>query len=117
MSDKHLHTAHPNVLNRLKRAHGHLQNVIAMMENKRACMDIAEQLHAVERPDSAAKKLVIHDHLDHCLEEVVGLDAAHVRASIAEFKDITKYLQLQAPDFESPRELRRLQPLRRRSHE
>ena len=55
-------------------------------------MDIAQQLHAVERAISAAKKLVIHDHLDHCLEEIVGVDAAHMRASIDEFKDITKYL-------------------------
>lgn len=92
MSDKHLHTAHPDVVNRLKRAHGHLQNVITMIEKERPCMDIAQQLHAVERAISAAKKLVIHDHLDHCLEEIVGVDAAHMRASIDEFKNITKYL-------------------------
>lgn len=92
MSDKHLHKAHPDVVKRLKRANGHLQNVIAMIEQERACVDIAQQLHAVERAISAAKKLVIHDHLDHCLEEVVGAGPAAVRSSIAEFKDITKYL-------------------------
>ena len=92
MAEKHLHTAHPDVVNRLRRAHGHLQNVIAMIEEERACVDIAQQLHAVERAISAAKKLVIHDHLDHCLEEVVGASPAAMRSSIAEFKDITKYL-------------------------
>ena len=92
MPDKHLHTAHLDVVNRLKRAHGHLQNVIAMIEDERACVDIAQQLHAVERAISAAKKIVIHDHLDHCLEKIVSVDAAQLRASIAEFKDITKYL-------------------------
>ena len=92
MSEPHLHTAHTDVLNRLKRASGHLQNVIAMIEAKRACIDIAQQLHAVEKAVSAAKKRVIHDHLDHCLEHVVGAEAASVRTSIAEFKDITKYL-------------------------
>jgi uncharacterized protein len=92
MADKHLHTAHPDVLKRLKRATGHLQNVITMIEGERACVDIAQQLHAVERAISAAKKLVIHDHLDHCLEQVVGAGPAAVRSSIAEFKDITKYL-------------------------
>jgi len=92
MLEKHLHTAHSGVLNRLKRASGHLQNVIAMIEAERACVDIAQQLHAVERAISAAKKLVIHDHLDHCMEEIVGLDATQLRTSIAEFKDITKYL-------------------------
>mgnify|MGYP003386242575 CR=1 FL=1 len=69
-----------------------LQNVIAMIEAERTCIDIAQQLHAVERAISAAKKLVIHDHLDHCLEEVAGTSSVATRASIAEFKDITKYL-------------------------
>ena len=92
MSDKHLHTAHPDVVKRLKRASGHLQNVITMIEDKRACVDIAQQLHAVEKAISAAKKLVIHDHLDHCLEDVVGASPTAIRSSIAEFKDITKYL-------------------------
>ena len=92
MLEKHLHTAHSGVLNRLKRASGHLQNVIVMIENQRACVDIAQQLHAVERAIGAAKKLVIHDHLDHCLDEIVGASPTTVRSSIAEFKDITKYL-------------------------
>ena len=92
MLEKHLHTTHSGVLNRLTRASGHLQNVITMIEAERACVDIAQQLHAVERAISATKKLVIHDHLDHCMEEIVGLDATQLRTSIAEFKDITKYL-------------------------
>lgn len=62
------------------------------MQAQRPCLDVAQQLHAVERAISAAKKQVIHDHLDHCLEDVVGAKPSSVRASIAEFKDITKYL-------------------------
>ena len=89
---KHVHTAHPDVIKRLKRATGHLQNVIAMIEAERTCVDIAQQLHAVEKAVSAAKKLVIHDHLDHCLEGIAGDGAAGGHASIAEFKDLTKYL-------------------------
>ena len=92
MPNKDVHTAHPDVIKRLKRASGHLQNVITMIEAQRTCVDIAQQLHAVEKAISAAKKLVIHDHLDHCLDDVVGAGPASVRSSIAEFKDITKYL-------------------------
>ena len=92
MPEKHLHTAHPDVVKRLKRANGHLQKVVGMIEEGRSCIDIAQQLHAVERAISAAKKLVIHDHLDHCLEAVVGVGPATMHSSIAEFKDITKYL-------------------------
>lgn len=91
MSVKHLHQSHPDLIKRLKRADGHLQNVIAMMVDGRTCSEIAQQLHAVERAVSAAKKLLIHDHLDHCLAEVAN-GPADQRHAIAEFKDITKYL-------------------------
>ena len=92
MTKQHLYTAHPDVVKRLKRADGHLQKVIEMIESQRPCVDIAQQLHAVERAISNAKKLVIHDHLDHCLVEVAGSGPASMRSSIAEFKDMTKYL-------------------------
>lgn len=92
MTEKHLHTAHPDVVKRLKRANGHLHKVVGMIEEGRSCVDIAQQLHAVERAISAAKRLVIHDHLDYCLEDVAGVGPATMHASIAEFKDITKYL-------------------------
>ena len=88
----HVHAAHLDVIKRLKRATGHLQNVITMIEAERSCVDIAQQLHAVEKAVSAAKKLVIHDHLDYCLEGIAGDGTAGMHASIAEFKDITKYL-------------------------
>ena len=89
---QHVHNTHSDVVKRLKRATGHLQNVIAMIEAERTCVDIAQQLHAVEKAISAAKKLVIHDHLDHCLTSIAGDGAAGMHASIAEFKDISKYL-------------------------
>jgi DNA-binding FrmR family transcriptional regulator len=40
MAEKHLHAVHPAVVKRLKRASGHLQNVISMMEDQRPCLDI-----------------------------------------------------------------------------
>ena len=40
MTEKHLHVSHLDVVKRLKRAHGHLANVIAMFENHRSCSDM-----------------------------------------------------------------------------
>ena len=88
----HVHESHPEIVKRLKRAEGHLKSVIAMIEGGRACLDIAQQLHAVEKAISQAKKTLIQDHLNHCLEDVVGPLAREQRRSIDEFKDITKYL-------------------------
>ncbi|RST86567.1 metal resistance protein [Aquibium carbonis] len=88
----HLHETHPQIVKRLKRADGHLKGVIEMIEAGRSCLDIAQQLHAVEKAIAQAKKTLIQDHLDHCLEEVVGPLARDRRRSIDEFKEITKYL-------------------------
>lgn len=88
----HLHETHPEIVKRLKRADGHLRSVIEMIEAGRPCLDIAQQLHAVEKAIGQAKKTLIQDHLDHCLEDVVGPLPREQRVSIDEFKEITKYL-------------------------
>lgn len=93
MSDPpHLHETHPEIVKRLKRADGHLKSIIEMIETGRPCLDIAQQLHAVEKAVCQAKRTLIQDHLDHCLEDVVGPLAREKRRSIDEFKEITKYL-------------------------
>lgn len=63
-----------------------------MIEAGRPCLDIAQQLHAVEKAIAQAKKTLIQDHLDHCLEEVVGPLDRERRQSIDQFKEIAKYL-------------------------
>ena len=84
------HTSHPQIIARLKRANGHLQKIIAMLEEERGCLDIAQQLQAVEKAIVNAKKTLVHDHVDHCLEHAVNGETT--AEAIAEFKAITKYL-------------------------
>ena len=86
------HHSHPDILKRLRRAEGHLHSVIGMIEQGRPCVDLAQQLHAVESAVREAKKALIHGHLDHCLEAAVGPASREARAPIEEFKTITKYL-------------------------
>lgn len=86
------HTLHPDIIKRLKRAHGHLKSILAMLEEGRGCLDIAQQLQAVEAAVCNAKKTLVHDHIDHCLEHAVRKGAQSPATSIREFKAITKYL-------------------------
>lgn len=86
-----IHSSHTDVTNRLKRAEGHLRKIIAMMESERACVDIAQQLHAVEAAVAKAKQTLIHDHIDHCLEQAV-MDGRKSKDVLNEFKEISKYL-------------------------
>lgn len=71
---------------------GHLRSVVLTIEAGRACVEIAQQLHAVEMAVCQAKKVLIQDHIDHCLEAAVGSPYREQRAAMDEFKAITKYL-------------------------
>lgn len=82
----------PQIGKRLKRANGHLLSIIEMLEQGRSCMDVAQQLHAVEKAIGAAKKELIKDHIHHCLEETSAGMPKAVRLLISEFQGVTKYL-------------------------
>ncbi|MDR3432657.1 MAG: metal-sensing transcriptional repressor [Rouxiella aceris] len=88
----HAHTKHPEIIKRLKRATGHLNSTIKMLEDQRSCLDIAQQLQAVEKAVANAKKVLIHEHLDHCLDHAILADGQVSPDVIREFKEITKYL-------------------------
>ena len=86
------HASHADIVSRLRRAEGHLRNVVDMIETKRGCLEIAQQMHAVEKAIAAAKKALIHDHIEHCLEQAVSPAGRGNRSAVEEFKEITKYL-------------------------
>lgn len=88
----HTHQTHPDIIKRLRRAGGHLSSTMEMIEQGRPCLDIAQQLQAVEKAIQQAKKALIQDHLDHCLDDVVGPLARDQREAMAGFKAITRYL-------------------------
>ena len=84
------HATHPAIIKRLKRANGHLASVIKMIEDEQPCANIAQQLQAVEKAVQQAKRTLIQDQIEHCLDDaLVGANGSPVTA---EFKAITKYL-------------------------
>ncbi|MEM9634941.1 MAG: metal-sensing transcriptional repressor [Pseudomonadota bacterium] len=85
------HESHDNVVKRLKRASGHLQKTISMIEDGRPCVDVAQQLHAVSKAIEQAKRVFIHDHIDHCLESSTT-EQKDQSLLVAEFREISKYL-------------------------
>ena len=82
-----MHDTHPGIILRLKRAEGHLRSVIAMIEEGKPCVALAQQLHAVEAAIAKAKKELIHDHIEHCLD-----DKRDAKAALRELKQLAKYL-------------------------
>ncbi len=70
---KHLHH-HENtkyVQNRLARASGHLQHVRAMVDEAEDCSDVLMQLSAVIGALQSIAKVILKDHLDHCVVDAV----------------------------------------------
>ena len=82
----------PEIVKRLKRVQGHLAGVIDMMESGRPCMEVAQQLHAVEKAIGNAKKGLIKDHIHHCMDETAAALPRDLRELISEIQGVTKYL-------------------------
>ena len=92
MAEPHRHESHAEIIARLKRAEGHLRKVIGMVEEGRPCLDLAQQLQAVEKAVGNAKTTLIKDHLDHCLKGLAERMDEAQRKEINDFKEITRYL-------------------------
>lgn len=83
---------HSAIARRLKRANGHLETIIGMVEQGRPCAQIAQQLQAVESAIENAKKALIHDHINHSLDQTFRTSGSAGRAALRDFKLIAKYL-------------------------
>ncbi|MBL4879641.1 metal-sensing transcriptional repressor [Halopseudomonas sp.] len=92
MTDNHRHESHPDIIKRLKRAQGHLASVINMIDSGRPCLELAEQLHAVEKAIQQAKRVLVQDHIEHCLDAAIGPLEPDQQSRIDEFKAIARYL-------------------------
>ena len=65
----HPHTQTKAVLNRLSRAIGHLESVKRMIEDGRDCTEVLVQIAAVRSALSSTAKVILKDHLEHCITE------------------------------------------------
>ncbi len=70
--EKHEHTK--AVINRLSRATGHLNAVKKMVEEGRDCSEVLVQLSAVRAEIANVSKVILKDHLDHCIVDAVKGD-------------------------------------------
>ena len=70
-SHTHTHENTKAVLNRLSRAIGHLESIKKMVESGRDCSEVLIQLSAVKAAINNTGKVILHDHIQHCLVEAV----------------------------------------------
>ena len=70
----HVHENTQAVLNRLSRAIGHLESVRRMVENGRDCSEVLIQIAAVRSAINNIGKVILQDHIQHCIVDAVEHD-------------------------------------------
>ena len=65
------HTHTKAAIDRMARAIGHMGAVKRMLEDGRDCSDVLIQLAAVRAEITNVSKLILKDHIDHCIVEAV----------------------------------------------
>lgn len=70
-SHTHTHENTKAVLNRLSRAIGHLESIRRMVEDGRDCSEVLIQLSAVKSAINNTGKVILQDHIQHCLVEAI----------------------------------------------
>lgn len=63
-----------SVINRLSKAIGHLESVKRMVERDEDCSEVLIQLAAVRSAINNTGKLVLKNHISHCIVEAVEED-------------------------------------------
>lgn len=67
----HSHAHTKAVLNRLSRAIGHLESIKKMIESGRDCSEVLIQLSAVKAALNNTGKIILKDHIEHCIVDAV----------------------------------------------
>ncbi len=67
----HSHEHTKAVLNRLSRAIGHLESIKRMVEDGRDCSEVLIQLAAVRSALGNTGKVILEDHINHCIVDAV----------------------------------------------
>ena len=76
----HTHTQTKAVINRLARAIGHLESVKRMVEDGRDCTEVLVQLAAVRSALNSTAKVILKDHLEHCINSAGEGDLDQLQA-------------------------------------
>ncbi|HLA45412.1 MAG TPA: metal-sensitive transcriptional regulator [Aggregatilineales bacterium] len=80
-----------NAINRLKSAAGHLNGIIAMLEQDRYCIDVIKQVQAVQAALDKTSQLILDSHLHTCVTTAIRDDEPDERERVlAEIMEVFK---------------------------
>ena len=83
----HVHENQKAVVNRLSRAIGHLEKVKRMVEEGTDCSEVLIQLAAVRSALDNTGKVILKDHIHHCMVDAVSAGDQDAIESLCEAVD------------------------------
>ena len=76
-------------LNRLKTVRGHMEAVIAMIEEERYCPEVMKQVSALEASLERVNRILLQNHLETCVPRAIAEDRGE--QIVAELMETLKY--------------------------
>ncbi len=77
------------ILNRLKSAEGHVRGIERMVDENAYCIEVINQILAVQRALDKVNSMILERHLQTCVTTAIrGDDAAERERVIAEIMDV-----------------------------
>jgi DNA-binding FrmR family transcriptional regulator len=86
------HQTDPEIRRGLTQARGHIDSILSMLTEDRSCIDLAQQLQAVESTVRKVKRALVEDHMQHCIADAANSGAMSGEEALRQFKALTKYL-------------------------
>ena len=80
----HHHKNTKAVLNRMSRAIGHMEAVRTMIEDGRDCSEVLIQIAAVRSAINNIGKIILEDHINHCVVDAVETGDTQVLKDLEE---------------------------------
>ena len=65
------HPDHSTQQTRLRRIEGQVRGVQCMIEERRYCMDIIDQIHAISAALRKVESNILEAHLEHCVHDAL----------------------------------------------
>ena len=80
---------HQSCITRLRKIEGQVRGITRMIDEKRYCIDILTQIHAIKAALAKVESEILKDHTENCVEEAITSgDAAEQRQKFAELVDV-----------------------------
>ena len=85
----HKYPSHSSQINRLKRVEGQLRGVIRFIDEGKYCIDILNQLKAVQKALASVESNILGTHIEHCVAQAIS-SPDDAQQKIAELTKIIK---------------------------